>query len=287
MCIYLQKGVIKLLVCSVLFNISLYEAVGQEFKVRTVNTEKKTESTTLSIYDGESPFFDLQELAKNPHYYDGAKILFIPHSSHSYSYYEEFYIKDTIEMQSLNDTIWSKDKKRIKKINKVISNVYKPVRADTGKAYYFGSGLHDLNGGIIKPAYGYATPVSAIDGKVFTVKSCTSTIDKKSSLDFYYLNLNIVLEDTDGVDILWKARFWMSGKYVFMPIIMYSYIEKYLQFVGKQYVNYGLFDVKDPSSIERVLDDIYKCTELSYIEENRVISAYRSNCRLFFLSFCQ
>lgn len=113
--------------------------------------------------------------------------------------------------------------------------------------------------------------------RFFTVKSCTSTIDKKSSSEFYYLNLNIVLEDTDGVDILWNAKFWMSGKYVFMPIVMYSYIEKYLQFVGKQYVNYGLFDVKDSSSIERVLDDIYKCTELSYLEENRVYASGFNN----------
>lgn len=265
MCIDLQNG-FRLFVCCVLFNISLCEAVGQEIKVRTANTEKKIETTAMPRYDGISPFFDIQELAKNPHYYDGAKILFLPNSTHEYSFFGGFTLVTPIEVP---DTLWTKDKKKIKKINLTTTDVYKPVQVNAKQVRYFGMSRKSSSG-VTYIESGYKTPVSMIEGKVFTIEKCYSNMEIRDGEHWLVLKMN--LKDIEGIEIKWDVEMWMlKSDYIFMPILMYTYIEKYLKCVGNKYVNYENFSVKDTSTIEKVLNDIYECTELSYIEEDRVM----------------
>ena len=269
---YNLKNALCIIICISILCITLKNANGQDIKVRTVKTDvpkektEKKETKDLSRYDGVSPFFDLQELIKNSHYYDEEKILFLPHSSHKYNFYGGFSLSTP---EVIPDTIWSKDKKKIKRIEMVQCDVYKPVNVNEGKVHYFGK-AEKLDASVILVESGFKTPVSAIEGKVFTIKNCTSSvviIDKAR-----WLVLKIIMNDKDGVEIVWKTEIYIdnSADYRFIPILMYSYIEKYQQNVGKKLVDYKMFNVNEPSSIETVLDDTYECTELSYIEENRI-----------------
>ena len=249
-----------------MFNTNLEDLVAQEIKIRNAISETNVETVNMQKkYDGVSPYFDLQELAKNPHYYDGAKILFLPNSTQGFKYFGGFTIPVPVEIP---DTIWSKDQTKIKKINMVKSNVYKSARVNAKSVRYFGKSRYG-DSGVVYIETGYKTPASMIEGKVFTIKSCVSNVEIRSGER--WLVLNIILLDEEGVEVMWDMDTWLvSNNYLFMPIIMYSYIEKYLQYVGKKYVNYGLFNVKDHSSIETVLDDVYECTELSYLDERLV-----------------
>lgn len=269
---YNLKNALCIIVCTSILCITLKNAYGQEIRVRTVKTDvpeektEKTETKDLPRYDGVSPFFDLQELVKNSHYYDGEKILFLPHSSHKYNYYGGFFLSTPTEIP---DTIWSKDKKKIKRIEMIKCDVYKPVNVNEKNVHYFGRATK-LDASVTLVESGYKTPVSAIEGNVFTVNNCISNIELKDKGRWLILKMN--LKDKEGTEIIWNTETYIGNNndYRFIPIVMYSYIEKYQKYVGKKLVDYKMFNVNEPSSIETVLDDTYECTELSYIEENRI-----------------
>ncbi len=267
MCYNLKNALCIIIYTSILC-ITLKNANGQEFRVRTVKSnvpEEKKDTIKLTRYDGVSPFFDLQELAKNPHYYDGERILFLPHSSHRYDYFGGFSLSTPT---AIPDTIWSKDKKKIKKIEMVQCDVYKPVYVIEGKVHYFGE-TEKLDASVTLIESGYKTPISMIEGNVFTIIDCISNIEIKNGR---WLILKMLLKDSDGVEIIWNTKINIGDKsdYRFMPILMYSYIEKYKKYIGGNFVDYRNFNVKEPSSIESVLDDVYECTELSYVEEKKI-----------------
>lgn len=226
----------------------------------------------LSRYDGLDPFFKLNYLKDHLNYYDGTQILFLPSKEKRYDYVETFLVADPEHYIVVSDTLWNKNRTKIKEIKNVKIDVYKAEKINDKSVKIFGS--DDPTGsGTLENKSGFSTPRTAIEGKVFTIKSCTAKKETRNSLTMY--DFTIVMTDSEGVDIIWPMSYWMyNNNKQFMPIIMYPYYQKYEHYVGKVFVNTKYYKDGNIEWGERILHDVYMCTELSFVDDDTISDRY-------------
>lgn len=208
-------------------------ALAQSLGVRTVET--KQEEVKLPAYDTTALFFDFKNLIKNPHFYDNQKILFLPYinsSDRPYTHYSGFVLKEEVELHSYRDTVWVRRRKNVREgdfyVNIPKSNVYHAEHIDNGAVRNLDTYVE------LTFDSGYFTPIQFIEGKEFTIKSC-SCIDRSSGPD--YISLEMV--DESGVSVCFNHDHLGSET---VPIMMCAFIDMYKsKYVGKDYHTQGEF----------------------------------------------
>ena len=245
---------------------------AQEIKIRTEQKIESVQSLELESYDGKTPFFDIQIIRKNPHYYDGCKIVFLPHKEAEYDYTEGFHTLSILTYQDIKDTIWNKRHTAIKKITPLETDVYKPHIVSEGKVRnWYGESL-DASGSITTDS-GVFTPISAIEGCVFHIDNCKVDIQENWLESRYIYTIKLV--DSENVPVIWEfsSKDLLNSRF-FIPVLVYDYIEGYNHFIGNTYVLdhrklYGQEHVNSP-----VHEEVVTGTEISFISENLAYDFY-------------
>lgn len=271
-------------VCTLLLlHISSY---AQDINIRSINkSDLKIES--IETYDTTAMYLSYIQLSRNPNYYNGQKIMFLPTTfdkGREYEYIEGFSTIDSISMPEYADTTWVKKRKNPKPkdfyVNIPKTNVYKPEYITEQKVKQFGWSSWGTYCGSFRLRNiknSFSTNYTNIEGQVFVIDSCY--IERSQSATIY----TIKLIDNENTPVEFKFSYLFSTSEVvkgvddkFFPVLLMGYYEKSkIEYLNKTFVlkpegkyvtnNYVAKNLN--GGRYKMIAGELTCTEVCFVEE--------------------
>lgn len=278
----------QILLSSILL-ISCATLSAQSISIKKVGdiTPVAQPTEVLPAYDTTSLRLNLENIVKNPHYYDGQKILFLPlvenEDGRLFDYYSRFFLENEVACPEIADTIWIRRRKVVKpgdfKLDIPTTNIYHPQRVTNGKIR--------LDNEVLEWS-GLYTPASEIEGKWFTIIS--SEVEKDHQLGY---NITFSLLDDNSQPLLWKLQ-QVSGTYGYpkVPVIIYAAYNLYSTYPGQTFVALKSMGTRcvilpvgstDNKFIETQGD--IKCEEYSFMDGSTYAESIYTDARHFYQKY--